>query len=105
MTDAAGHIRPRVDYLRQLPTLKKMTPEQGSEDLQEFSRREAVDFVWELKLITPEVRYWLCSKGLAEPRPGIGEEWVVGWVTPEYLVSGGTGEFGDPYNAESEIHM
>src|SRR5262249_34880178 len=37
----------------------------------------------ELKLETPTHRYWLCTKGLSEPTPGLPDNWVVNYVTRE----------------------
>lgn len=87
----AANLRPRAEYLRQLPTLATETATQGSESLQEYARQVGVDYLLELKLETATHRYWLCTKG-AE-RPGaFPKNWVVGYVTMDPLEPDENGE-------------
>jgi hypothetical protein len=93
----ASKIRPRADYLRQLPTLDTQTPDSPNvpEDLRALARRHGVDYALELKLETPTARYWLCTRGLSAPRTVPAAEaggplpvqlpdgWVEGYVTVE----------------------
>jgi hypothetical protein len=88
-------VRPRAQYLRQLPTLARQTPEQGPPRLQELARSKDISYVLELKLETPGARYWLCSQGLAEATPGMPRTFVVDYITPEYPRPDGTWELND----------
>lgn len=90
MTEATTLVRPRAQYLRQLPTLARQTPEQAPPVLQELVRDKDIVFLLELKLETPSVRYWLCAQGLAEVRPGVPKTVVVEYITPEYPRPDGT---------------
>ena len=101
MTENAWKVRPRAEYLRQLPTLAVKRPESEGvpEEFRDLARRHGVDYVLELKLETPTARYWLCTKGLPGPRTwGLGEAaglaapeaWIEGYVTAEPV---GDGEF------------
>ena len=90
MTETTTKVRPRAQYLKQLPTLARQTPEQCSPRLQELAKGKGIDFVLELKLETPTARYWLCTQGLPEGRPGLPRSCVTEYITPEYaLPSGG----------------
>jgi hypothetical protein len=53
MTNFAQYISPHPDALRALKTIETETPAEG--------------VLWELKRVTPDVKYWLCTKG-NEPR-------------------------------------
>src|SRR5947209_5421116 len=83
MTEVTTTVRPRAQYLRQLPTLARQTPEQAPPSLRELVRDKELAFLLELKLETPGARYWLCSQGLAEARPGVPKTVVVDYITPE----------------------
>jgi hypothetical protein len=89
MTEVTTKVRPRAQYLKQLPTLTRQTPEQCGPRQQELARAKSVDFVLELKLETPTARYWLCTQGLPEARPGVPRSWVLDYITPEYRQAGG----------------
>src|SRR5437667_7762164 len=89
MTDVTTRVRPRAQYLRQMPTLARQTPEQCAPRLQEMARGKGVDFVLELKLETPAARYWLCTQGLPEARSGLPRSWVMDYITPEYAQANG----------------
>jgi hypothetical protein len=84
MSEVTARVRPRAQYLRQLPTLARQTAEQAPTEQQELARRAGIDFVLELKLQTPEARWWLCTQGAAEARPGVPRGWIVDYITPEY---------------------
>jgi hypothetical protein len=51
----------------------------------------------ELKLVRPDARYWLCTRGLPEARFDLSEMFVVGYVLPERRLANGTWEEGCPY--------
>src|SRR5437879_6530990 len=84
MTEVTPQVRPRAQYLRQMPTLARQTADQGPPRVQELAGGKGVEFVLELKLQTPAARYWLCAQGLPEARPGVPKGWVVDYITPEY---------------------
>ncbi len=90
MTEVTPKVRPRAQYLRQLPTLARRAVEQSPPHIQELARGKGADFVLELKLQTPDARYWLCTQGVPEARPGVPKGWVVDYITPEYLWPDGT---------------
>src|SRR5262245_18186826 len=86
--------RPRAENLRQLPTLAVQTPDSPtvSENARALAKRYGISYVLELKLETPQARYWFCTKGL--PAPGTAsaeqqiradmhfpESWIEGYVT------------------------
>jgi hypothetical protein len=85
MTEVTTRVRPRAQYLKQLPTLTRQTAGDGPPRFRELAREQSVDFVLELKLQTPGARYWLCTQGLSEPLPGLPRSWVVDYITPDYL--------------------
>jgi hypothetical protein len=95
MTEVTTRVRPRAQYLRQMPTLARQTPEQCPPRLQEQIHGKGVEFVLELKLETPAARYWLCTQGLAEPRPGVPRSCVTDYITPEYRQTGGAWELDE----------
>jgi hypothetical protein len=106
MTENAWKVRPRAEYLRELPTLDVETPDSDRvpQELRDLARRHGVDYVLELKLETPAARYWLCTKGLPGPRAwGLGEAadrltapeaWVEGYVTVEPVGDGESHSYG-----------
>jgi hypothetical protein len=95
MVEVPNRVRPRAQYLKQLPTLDRLTPEQAPPPLRDLARAKGVDFVLELKLVTPGGRYWLCTQGAAEPLPGAPRCWVVDYITPEYARPDGTWQMDD----------
>jgi hypothetical protein len=95
MTEVTPIVRPRAQYLRQLPTLARQTPEQAPPRLRELARAREIAYVLELKLETPGVRYWLCSQGLPEATPGVPRTFVVEYITPEYARPDGTWELNE----------
>jgi hypothetical protein len=100
MGKAANRIRPSPEYLQQLPTLAVETDDQGREALRESCRRHGFAWAQELKLVTPEVRYWITTRGLKEIRAGMDEGFVIGFVTPEDLNPDGTWETGRSYGPQ-----
>jgi hypothetical protein len=84
-----AQLRPRAEYLQSLPTLAVETPEAAvSEAVREYTRHYGVVFRLELKLVTTERRYWLCTQGLppGTVQPGSElESWTVGFVTIDPL--------------------
>jgi len=96
MGAAAAALRPRPEQLGRLPTLGLLTPADCPGPLRRLARRAGVDFLLELKLVTAEARYWLCTRGAERPAAGLPDCWVEGHVLPEYLLPGGGREFGDP---------
>ena len=95
MTEVTTTVRPRAQYLRQMPTLARQTPEQAPPRLGELARSKDISFVLELKLETPGARYWLCTQGLPEASPGVPKSFVVEYITPEYPRPDGTWELDD----------
>ncbi len=95
MTDVTALVRPRAQYLRQLPTLARLTPEQFPPRLSEPARDQDLSCVLELKLETPGARYWLCTQGLADATPGVPRTFVVDYITPEYPRPDGSWELND----------
>jgi len=79
MTDVNPTVRPRAQYLRQLPTLARQTAEQLPPRLREAAGGKGLAVGLELKLETPGARYWLCTQGLPEPSPGVPAAWW--WTT------------------------
>ncbi|MCI0458624.1 MAG: hypothetical protein L0Z62_16805 [Gemmataceae bacterium] len=84
MAEVTTRVRPRAQYLKQLPTLERFTPDKAAPRLHELAREKGIAFVLELKLVTPTARYWLCTQGLAEARPEVPRGWVVDYITPDY---------------------
>jgi len=95
MTNVTTTVRPRAQYLRQLPTLARQTAEQVPQRLREAVAGKDIAFVLELKLETPGSRYWLCTQGLPEARPGLPRSLVVDYITPEHGRPDGTWELAD----------
>jgi hypothetical protein len=95
MTEVTTTVRPRAQYLRQMPTLARLTPEQAPPRLSELARSKDISFVLELKLETPGARYWLCTQGLPEASPGVPKSFVVEYITPEYPRPNGTWQLDD----------
>jgi hypothetical protein len=95
MTDVTTTVRPRAQYLRQLPTLARQTPEQAPPRLRDLAQSKDIAFVLELKLETPAARYWLCAQGLPEAGPGVPKSLVVDYITPEYPRPDGAWELAD----------
>jgi hypothetical protein len=95
MTETTTKVRPRAQYLKQLPTLARQTPEQCPPRLQELARDKGVEFVLELKLETPTARYWLCTQGLPEATAGLPRSWIMDYITPEYPQSNGGWQMDD----------
>ncbi len=83
MNDVATRIRPRAQYLKQLPAQGQRRPDESG----------AHPVALELKLQTPDTRYWLCTEGLAQPEPGLPRAWVVDYITPECLREDGSWHF------------
>ena len=59
-------------------------------DGNELAHGKGVEFVLELKLQTPAARWWICTQGLPEARPGLPKSWIVDYITPEYPRPDGT---------------
>jgi hypothetical protein len=95
MTDVTTTVRPRAQYLRQLPTLARQTAEQVPQRLREAAASKEIAFVLELKLETPGARYWLCTQGLPEASPGLPRSLVVDYITPEHARPDGTWDLAD----------
>jgi hypothetical protein len=95
MTDITTTLRPRAQYLRQLPTLARQAPEEAPPRLRDQAQGKGIAFVLELKLETPGARYWLCAQGVPEVRPGVSKSLVVDYITPEYQRPDGTWELAD----------
>jgi hypothetical protein len=77
-----------------------MTLDDCGEDLRDYCKKCGVNPVLELKLETPDARYWLCTQGASKASGGVMECHVVGYVTPEYL-DDGMWDFGQPYGPET----
>jgi hypothetical protein len=99
MTETANDIRPTPEHLRNLPTLAIRTMDQCSELHRELLQADGIDWVAELKVDTPEVRYWLCTRGLENAQPEWTEGCVVGYVTPEYRKRDGSWVPGTAYGS------
>ncbi len=76
-------IAPSAEKLRELPTLAVDTSQNGTETLQQIAKAAGVDYRLELKLETKDYKYWLCTKGIEERRPGVPQSWVVDYVSRE----------------------
>jgi hypothetical protein len=76
-------IRPSVEELRPLPTLRVATPETGGESMREYCQDRGFDYRLELKLETEEARYWVCTRCVGEPFTGWHEGAVslIKWQT------------------------
>jgi hypothetical protein len=99
MTLTTSDIRPRPERLRELPTLETRTMDQCTGLHRDLLQADGIDWVSELKMDTPEVRYWLCTKGLDHARPEWTEGCVVGYVTPEYRRADGSWAPGIAYGS------
>jgi hypothetical protein len=69
-------IRPSPGYLKTLPTLRVLTPENGGNAIEKACREHGVDYQIDLKLETEETRYWLITRCGRKRVPG-WEEGVV----------------------------
>jgi hypothetical protein len=78
-TSAARAVRPTADYLRQLPTLETITQDDWPEVMEHVPPHRRRDFTLELKLVTAEAKYWLCTKGYPEPPTLTAEETGAGY--------------------------
>jgi hypothetical protein len=74
-------IRPSPEYLRTLPTLEVLTPQNVGKATARFCRTRGCDFRLELKLVTPRARFWLIAHCVGEPFPA----WEEGKVCVEGL--------------------
>jgi hypothetical protein len=82
--DATSHrphpsIRPSAEYLKTLPTLRVVTPDTASEEMQTFCRDRGFDYQIELRLETEETRYWLLTRCVGDAFEG----WKEGVVLAE----------------------
>jgi hypothetical protein len=84
ITSARRPIRPDPEELRGMPTLDAMTAESGTDDWRERVLELCPDLRLELKLVTPDEKYWLCTQGITDPSVGGPEDWIVGNVTIEF---------------------
>ncbi|MCC6417905.1 MAG: hypothetical protein IT429_06600 [Gemmataceae bacterium] len=84
MAEVTIRVRPRPQYLEQMPTLDRLTAERLPPPMRELAREKSIDLALELKLATPDARYWLCTAGIPEARPDVPRGWVTGHITPEY---------------------
>jgi hypothetical protein len=92
MSSKQRRIRPFPAELRGMPTLAVETADDGTDDYRALARELCPDLRMELKLETPEERYWLCTRGLAGDRPGAPQSWIVGNVTIDFLSDESRGE-------------
>jgi hypothetical protein len=81
----AKQIRPRAEYLATLPTLEVDTPEKSADAVSDWARPLGVNYRLELKLVTDQYRYWLCTQGATTGQPGGVANLVVGYVTMESI--------------------
>ena len=44
--------------------------------MRELACEKGIDLTLELKLATPDARYWLCTTGLTEASPGVPRGWA-----------------------------
>jgi hypothetical protein len=66
--------------------------------MRSYCRKHGIDsWALELKLATPDARYWLCTHGLSEACSGVPEGLVAGYVLPVHRQQDGTWERGCPY--------
>ena len=89
----ARPIRPTPEKLREMPTLGIQTHEDGTEVWGEHARQLGVEFKLELKLVTPEEKYWLCTQGSTDPNSDVPRNWIVGNVTI-FFPDGGSSVYG-----------
>jgi hypothetical protein len=90
MSITSVHVRPRAEYLRQLPTLETITQQNWPFVLEDLPPERKTDFTLELKLVTADAKYWLCTKGLPEPLALTPQEmgWQCGVRLPDTAVVG-----------------
>jgi hypothetical protein len=88
MSHDISRIRPRAQYLKQLTSQARRAPNEDDPPA-----GGGLDVVLELKLQTPDARYWLCTQGLSQPQPGLPRAWVVDYIVPEYRLDDGSWRF------------
>jgi hypothetical protein len=104
-------IRPKAEKLRELPTLEqRVLLDKSGKQLRAYCLEKQINPVWELKLVTSEARYWLCTQGLPEfPGPYKGADLVaglmVGDVIPEFLNQKGKWEQDKPYAPKEALAL
>ena len=79
-------IRPALHSLRRLPTIHQVAESWGK---------------LELKLETPDTRYWVTTEGVAHKTSGTPINYVVDYVTVEKLSENGTWDLKAVYSPEA----
>jgi hypothetical protein len=79
MSDPIRSVRPSVDALQALPTIETESPDEG--------------VVWELKKVTDDTKYWLCTQGTGGPS-GKCTAYKAGRVIAESLATGEMPDYG-----------
>jgi hypothetical protein len=80
MSDLFPSIRPTPQHLATMATIESWAPDEDTrQQIAAVSGAPCQDVLWELKLVTEETKYWLCTRGYAERKPGvIPDSFVVG---------------------------
>jgi hypothetical protein len=110
MRDEDRRIRPSIEFLRSRTELKVMTNEDLERQLlcngwtPEIVAGLGIvgaDFQLELKLVTRDAEYWLCTQGEEPPGSRFRKHGVIGYVTKMPLSRGGDGCW-ESYGPEEE---
>jgi hypothetical protein len=86
MSELSPSIRPTPRHLATLPTLQTWAPDDGfRRQLAAVSGAPCPDVLLDMKLVSGDVKYWLCTRGYAEKRSGVPGSCVVGRVMAENM--------------------
>lgn len=82
MGEPKPDLWPRAEVLQALPTLKTKTLGHGiGAAMRKRAQQLGINFQLDLKLVTKDYEYWLCTRGAAERQEGEPDIWVVGYIT------------------------